>query len=100
MEITSKVCAEFRDREGTVIFRIDEEMRRGIIHDVPETVKEDRLFQMLVKDGSIDVFGSEKKAPENQPNTRANEGKRTEAKSSAAPDQNRSNAGKTEQPKC
>ncbi len=52
MLILSRVCAEFHDRNGAVIHRITPAML-GLFHDAPDVLKGDRLFEMLVADGSI-----------------------------------------------
>ena len=54
MMIIPYVCAEFRDRMGNRIHRITPEMR-GCLTEVPEAIRQDRLFDMLVEDGSIKV---------------------------------------------
>ena len=57
MLIIPYVCADFRDKKGNPIFRITADMLRTM-QDVPEAIKQDLLFDMLVQDGSI-------KTPEN-----------------------------------
>ena len=52
MLIIPYVCAEFRDKGGNPIFRITADMLRTI-QTVPDAIKQDLLFDMLVKDGSI-----------------------------------------------
>lgn len=52
MLIIPYVCADFRDKKGNPIFRITADMLRTM-QDVPETIKQDLLFDMLVQDGSI-----------------------------------------------
>ena len=52
MLILSRVCADFYDRKGARIHRIRRE-DLGLFRDVPEGIREDPLFQMLVNDGSI-----------------------------------------------
>jgi len=69
MYILSRVCAEFRDREGNVIHRIG---RNDVLtfHEAPDAVQEDLLFKMLVADGSIELPPKdvkEKKRLENDP---------------------------------
>ena len=52
MLILSRVCADFYDRNNHLLHRfIAPDLGRFL--DVPESIKEDPLFQMLVKDGSI-----------------------------------------------
>ena len=59
MLIIPYVCAEFHDRKGNVIFRVTPAMRGTMVSNVPEAVKQDVLFNLLVADGSI-------KVPENE----------------------------------
>ena len=68
MLIIPYVCAEFRDVSGNPIFRITPAMR-GTMITVPETIKQDILFDMLVADGSIKVpeTAAQKKTLEQDP---------------------------------
>ena len=68
MLIIPYVCAEFRDRNGNRIHRITPEMR-GCLTEVPDAVRQDLLFDMLVADGSIKVpqNESQKKVLEQDP---------------------------------
>lgn len=52
MLIIPYVCADFHDKKGNPIFRITADMLRTM-QDVPEAIKQDLLFDMLVQDGSI-----------------------------------------------
>ena len=52
MLIIPYVCAEFRNKGGNPIFRITADMLRTI-QTVPDAIKQDLLFDMLVQDGSI-----------------------------------------------
>ena len=52
MLIIPYVCAEFRDRNGNTLFRITPGMLRGM-QEVPDSIKQDLLFDLLVSDGSI-----------------------------------------------
>ncbi len=69
MKILSRVCAEFKDKKGNVIYRIGPENRRIYLENVPEAIKQDLLFGALVAEGSIDVIetAAEKKAAEQDP---------------------------------
>lgn len=68
MIIIPYVCAEFHDRSGTVIHRITPAMR-GTLVEAPESIKQDILFSMLVKDGSIKTpeTSAQKKTLEKDP---------------------------------
>lgn len=52
MLIIPYVCADFHDKAGNRIFRITADMLRTM-QDVPEAIRQDLLFDMLVADGSI-----------------------------------------------
>ena len=52
MLILSRVCADFYDKNHNLLHRITAR-DLGSFRTVPEAVKEDPLFQMLVDDGSI-----------------------------------------------
>jgi len=69
MKILSRVCAEFKDKKGNVIYRIGPADRLVYKDDAPEAIKQDLLFSALVAEGSIDVIetAAEKKAAEQDP---------------------------------
>ena len=52
MLILARVCADFYDRKRNLIHRITQR-DLGLFRDVPESIQQDPLFQMLVDDGSI-----------------------------------------------
>ncbi len=52
MLIIPYVCADFHDKAGNRIFRITADMLRTM-QDVPEAIRQDLLFDLLVADGSI-----------------------------------------------
>ena len=54
MLILSRVCAEFRDHTGAVIYRVTPETRLTF-REAPEAIREDPLFRMLVDDGSLEA---------------------------------------------
>lgn len=64
------VCAVFRNKAGEEVFRVTRDMLGTMIH-MPEAVREDMLFNMLVSDGSLKIPEStgEKKRLENDPMT-------------------------------
>ena len=68
MLILSRVCAEFRDRSGAVIFTVTPS-RRLVFQEAPEAIREDPLFGMLLHDHSIEVAESDvrRKQLENDP---------------------------------
>ena len=56
MKILSRVCVDFTDKTGTVIYRIRPADRLVYKDDAPEAIREDPIFQMLLADGSIEVI--------------------------------------------
>ncbi len=54
MLLLSRVCAEFRDRSGAVIFTVTPSKRLAF-QEAPEAIREDPLFDMLLHDHSIEV---------------------------------------------
>ncbi len=52
--ILSRVCADFHDRSGKMIFRIRATDRLNLI-EAPEAIREDPLFQMLLDDGALEA---------------------------------------------
>ncbi len=54
MLILSRVCAEFRDRSGTVIYRVTPE-NRLTFREAPEAIRQDPLFELLIREGSLEA---------------------------------------------
>ena len=54
MLLLSRVCAEFRDRAGVVLFTVTPQMRLTF-QEAPESIRQDPLFDMLLRDHSIEV---------------------------------------------
>ena len=54
MLLLSRVCAEFRDRTGTVVYRVTPATRLTF-REAPESIRDDPLFQMLLRDGSLEA---------------------------------------------
>ena len=69
MKILSRVCAEFKNKQGEVIYRIGPADRLVYKEDAPEAIKEDLLFGALVAEGSLEVIetAAQKKAVEQDP---------------------------------
>ena len=69
MIATFKVCASFHDDKNKEIYKVTKDMLHKYIEDVPEAIRQDLLFNMLVKDGSLVVIDTEakKKEVENDP---------------------------------
>ena len=69
MKILSRVCAEFKDKKGNVIYRIGPADRLVYKDDAPDAIKDDLLFGALVAEGSIDLIetAAGKKAAEQDP---------------------------------
>ena len=68
MLILSRVCAEFHDSAGAVLFTVTPQTRLTF-QEAPEAIREDPLFQMLIDERSLEVSdnGSRKKQLENDP---------------------------------
>ena len=60
MLILSHVCAEFRDKNGNIIVSINKE-DVNIFKEVPDSIKEDILFKLLISDGSLEAPLEDKK---------------------------------------
>ena len=68
MFMLCRVCAQFRDARGKVIFTVD----RGLVNqftEAPDAIQEDPLFAMLKADGSLQsgLTDAQKKVLENDP---------------------------------
>ena len=57
MLILSRVCAEFRNKTGRVIFRVTPRNLLSFL-EAPEEIREDPLFRMLQNDGSLEAVHS------------------------------------------
>ena len=68
MLLLSRVCAEFHDKSGAVLFAIRAADRMSFI-EAPESIRQDPLFDMLVNEGSLETPTSkaEQKKLENDP---------------------------------
>jgi len=57
MLILSRVCADFRDKAGRTIFSVTPS---GLLafHEAPEDIRQDPLFDMLLRDGSLEAVTS------------------------------------------
>ena len=86
MMILSRVCAQFRDARGNVIFTVDPSNWLTFV-EAPEAIMEDPLFQMLVEDGSLDasITPAKRKTLENDPTAGTDaSGKRKTVKAGAS----------------
>ena len=68
MLIISRVCAEFKNHAGEVVYRVSPG-DLGLIREAPEAIREDVLFNLLVSDGSLEAVESvnRRKVLENDP---------------------------------
>ena len=66
MLIRSRVCAEFHDPHGFILFRFKATDLNDFI-EVPDPIRQDPLFQMLLNDGSIDIPGRDPATPDKSP---------------------------------
>lgn len=57
MLILSRVCAEFRDHTGAVVYRVTPESRLTF-REAPDSIREDPLFRMLVNEGSLEAVSA------------------------------------------
>ena len=80
MLIISKVCAEFHNRAGEVVFAVHPYEVKSLL-TAPEAIREDPLFDMLLQDGSIKAVRSEEqkkrleKDPDAGPDAEGRKGK-------------------------
>ena len=92
MLILSKVCAEFHDPAGTVLFAIHpDELLKPL--QAPESIRQDPLFDMMVQDKSLEVVEKKEdlRRVEKDPL-----GQETEDKRSAAPAETKASGRKSE----
>ena len=54
MLLLSRVCAEFRDRTGNLVYRVTPESRLAF-REAPESIREDPLFDLLLREGSLEA---------------------------------------------
>ena len=54
MLILSRVCAAFHDKSGAILYKITPSMRLTF-QEAPEAIRQDPLFQMLLKERAIEV---------------------------------------------
>ena len=69
MLILSRVCADFHDAHGNIVFSVTRDTRNSFVH-APEAIQEDPLFDLLCKDGSLEagITQARQKQMENDPN--------------------------------
>ena len=68
MLIMSRVCADFHDKSGALLFSVTPTTRLTFL-EAPDTIRQDPLFDMLVNDGSLEVAETvaQRKRLENDP---------------------------------
>ena len=68
MLIVSRVCAEFHDAEGNILFSVQPNLR-GILTEAPDAIRDTLLFKMLVNEGSLKAVEdvADRKRLENDP---------------------------------
>ena len=54
MRLLSRVCAEFHDPSGAVLFTVHPAVR-GVFLDAPDSIRQDPLFGMMLSDGSLEL---------------------------------------------
>ena len=84
MLILSRVCAEFTNRRGQVIFTIPPSKLLSFL-EAPEEIREDPLFDSLLADGSLEAVQSldQRRQLEADPAAPAPEGKKPRARAKA-----------------
>ena len=100
MLILSRVCAEFHDKSGAVLFAIRPADRMSFI-EAPESIRQDPLFEMLLSDGSLETPTSkaDQKKLENDPEKKPEKAEETVSAAPAeAKASGRKNTEKKEQP--
>ena len=85
MKILSRVCAEFHDNAGTVLYSIHPDQRLTPLYDAPESICQDPLFGMMVADGSLEVVEEKEdlKRVENDPEKKPEKSRSVSTGSSA-----------------
>ena len=85
MTILSRVCAEFQDRDGTVLYTIRQDQLLKPLTDAPESIRQDPLFGMLVAEGSLEVVEKKEdlKRAENDPEKKPEKARPVSSGSSA-----------------
>ena len=86
MLIMCRVCAQFRDKRGNVIFTVNQGLMDKFT-EAPDAIQEDPLFAMLCADHSIEanLTPVQRKTVENDPMAGMNaSGKRKTAKAAPA----------------
>ena len=81
-----RVCAQFRDKRGNVIFTVNQGLMDKFT-EVPDAIREDPLFEMLCADHSIEanLTPVQRKTVENDPMAGMDpSGKRKTAKTASA----------------
>ncbi len=68
MMILSRVCAQFHNAKGETVFTVTPALR-NLFTEAPEEIREDPLFRLLIRDGSLEAAVTEKrkKLLENDP---------------------------------
>ena len=69
MTLIAHVCAEFCDSHRNPIYTITQPMLNDFLYNVPEAIREDPLFAMLIAEGSLKAVESatDRKAAEKDP---------------------------------
>ena len=68
MLILSRVCADFHDSHGHLLFSVTPATRNTFIN-APDTIREDPLFDLLCTDGSLEagITQAQQRQMENDP---------------------------------
>ena len=93
MLILSRVCAEFRDHTGAVVYRVTPDTRLTF-REAPEAIREDPLFDLLVNEGALEaaVTPVRKRKLENEPQAGTDaSGRKLPEKDREAPERKKEN---------
>ena len=86
MTLLSRVCCQFCDRNGKVVYTIHRDQLLQPLLGVPEEIREDKLFEWMIKEGTLEVLTKEEelKRAENDPEKRPEKAGGTKNSSAAA----------------
>ena len=59
MMILSRVCAQFHNAKGETVFTVTPALR-NLFTEAPEEIREDPLFRLLIRDGSLEARNGRK----------------------------------------
>ena len=84
MMILSRVCAEFHDGEGRILFRIRPSAIQTF-QEAPDAIRQDPLFDLLVREGSLEAAVASTRAERTEAEKKMNPEKKVETEKKAKP---------------